>query len=145
MANYIIEHGTAEQIMTYQRLKGSRSEFKLSHEVEIAINEFIKAAVEACNEHYVLPNPEKIIDGLIEALRIVYAPEKRVNNRHDCVRVLFDVRTMLAYDPDVMTSECALALVGTTPFMLSLNVSPFKAEIARIGGRRIYRQVRHTL
>ena len=143
MTNYILENGTKEQIETYNAVKVNRGSFPFTEDVETAIEAFINEAAHACHEYHFQCQPKKVVDAIINALRIVYSPEKTKDNPHDCFEILFDVRSMRSADVDLMSAYSALDFVIHSPLVVRFKVWTFEARIERLSGRESYFQERH--
>lgn len=143
MSNYIVEYGTKEQIETYNAVKTNRNSFDFHEDVQNAIDAFINKAASACHEYHFMASKSKIIDAIINALRIVYSPDKTKDNPHDCFEIMFDVRSMRSADVDLMSAYSALDFVIHSPLVLRFKVWTFEARIERLSGRRCYDQERH--
>ncbi|MBQ9372565.1 MAG: hypothetical protein IJU03_10270 [Thermoguttaceae bacterium] len=142
MTNYILVYGTEEQIEKYYRIKKDRKS-AFHEDVETAIVQLINTIADECRVYHLHVTSEQTIDAINKALCIVYAPEKRIDNPHDCVDVLFDVRSMRAFDPDGMSGLDLLDCVAFSPRVIRFHVWTFEAKIEHIGGGEIYRQERH--
>ena len=143
MTNYILENGTKEQIETYNAVKVNRNSFDFHEDVQTAIDAFINEAANACHEYHFMASKSKIVDAIINALRIVYSPDKVKDNPHDSFEIMFDVRSMRSGDVDLMSASSALDFVNHSPLVLRFKVWTFEARIERMSGRECYFQERH--